>query len=159
MGKRGFLIRHWKLLSILIVLSVMIAYHFIKLEMVNTKHKNEVTKIKEDYELLLESSKTAYFSSLIEVLSWAIKSEMVRNNNENAFIYLQNVVKLKFLVLQADLIDPENGNVNFSTNPTTINSTIELVDYDKVRKMDDDFYYIPVMGDSEVISILRVKFE
>lgn len=158
-AKHGFLKKYWKILLSIIVVITMLSYHFIKLETVNSSYDKQLKEIEAKYELQLDSNRTAYYSALTEVLSWAVKSELVRKNNENANIYLQNFVKSEFRVLQADLIDPSNGNIDFSTNSAFTNTQIKLIEYNEVKKMDDGFYYIPVTGDNYLLSILRVRFE
>jgi hypothetical protein len=158
-AKQSFLGKYWKILLLLIVLITMVSYHFIKLGVVKSTYDQKIEEIKTDYELQSTSDKTAYCSSLTKVLSWAVKSEVERKNNENANIYLRNFAKTEFLVLQADLIEPVSGNINFSTNSSLINTKIELKEYDKVKKMEDGFYYIPITGDNYLLTILRIKFE
>lgn len=158
-AKQSFLGKYWKILLILIVLITMVSYHFIKLGVVNSTYDKQIAEIESDYIQKSASNRAAYYSSLTRVLSWAVKSEVERKNNENANIYLQNFAKSEVLVLQADLIDPSSGNINFSTNSAFINTKIKLNEYEEVKKMDDGFYYVPITGDNYILTILRIKFE
>jgi hypothetical protein len=154
--EQSFFRKHWKLLLLFVVLITMVSYHFIKLGIVNSTNDKKIKEIEAAYEHKIDSN----YCALTEVLSWAVKSELIRKNNENANLYLRNFVKSEFLVvLQADLIDPSSGNIDFSTNSAFINTKIELKEYEEVEKMDDGFYYIPVTGDNYLLTVLRIKFE
>lgn len=159
---RLFLLNHK--VSVILVLAILVVFSWGAFK--NYQLKRQFAKQQEElinsYESKMDSLKVANYKLTSKVFSWAIRSEMLRNNNEQvnqfflSFIKDPNVKKIQ-------LINPDNAMVVLSTDKKDEGQKIDMqkiyqTDSLTVVREDDVLkIYNPIMGLNKKIGLLVIE--
>jgi hypothetical protein len=107
--------KHKSVCFLIVVLIVVLLAAFIKIKVMERNFAKEKLRLHSCYEYQLDSIKTSQLVTISEVFSWAVRSELLRNNKEqiNQF-FLMLIKKPGFQKIQ--LIDPVSAKVILSTD-------------------------------------------
>lgn len=132
---------------IVILLMVAVLWSQIKLRRINNNNEALI----ENYQSTIDSLNSTSMMLTSKVFTWAIRSEMIRNNNENVDQFFVALIK-EPNIQKIQLIDPKTGKIILSTNrkeegKIEPNQLIVQAD-DSVTLQDSASYRIacPVMG-------------
>ena len=112
---KAWIKKHKSVCFLIVVLIVVLLAAFIKIKFMERNFAKEKLKLRSCYEHQLDSIKSSQLVTISEVFSWAVRSELLRNNKEqiNQF-FLTLIKKPGFQKIQ--LIDPVSTRVILSTD-------------------------------------------
>ena len=163
-GKRivNFLMNNKLAVLLFIILIVVFAWLSIKNSQQERQFLQEKTELQTNYETKIDSLKVDYITFASEVFSWSVRSEMLRNNEENlnqlvsAFVKKSNVslvqivdMKDKKVILSSDKKyegEAYTGNLDQSDSETVVQTNQE----------GKQQIITPIMGFNSKIGILVV---
>lgn len=111
----AFIKKHKYYALLIALLIVSIIWHFVNLSILKSKFQDQKTSIENTYKFKLDSLNTNRLQLTAKTFSWAIRSELLRNNSEqinlffNDFIKNESIEKLQF-------INSENNTIEVSTD-------------------------------------------
>lgn len=164
--KKGFMgwVQRHALASLLLVLLIIGGiYALIRINAIERQSRTQQQEMVTQYENRLDSLKIAGMERAVRTLSWAIRSEMSRQNLEqvdqffSTFINEPDVHRLR-------LIDPSTGDVILSTDRNDQNTRItqaRILQAEEVFTIRQDSIaeiVSPIMGLSSRLGILVVDF-
>ena len=88
---------------LILLLLISIAYHFISTQILKNSFTNEKTTIENTYRIKLDSINSNRLQLTAKTFSWAIRSEMLRENSEqvnqffNDFVKNEDIIKLQYI--------------------------------------------------------------
>ncbi|MEA1875081.1 MAG: hypothetical protein U9N51_11755 [Bacteroidota bacterium] len=154
-----------------ILLIIVVAWFFIKLQINEAAFKKEKIQIKEEknqlieaYEGKIDSLKVDHVKFATEVFSWSVRSEMLRENTENLNQLLTIFVKQSDANI-VQLVNPKDNIILLSSDKKYEGSQANNNDYDNltstiVLNKDNTTKIIsPVMGFNEKIGVLIVELK
>lgn len=164
-NKRGriasFLLNHKVSVFLVLVIFGIFSWGTFKNYQLKTQFEKDILNMETQYAQKSDSLQVANYKLTTKVFSWAIRSELMRNNKEQinqfflSFIQNPNIQKVQ-------LINPENAMVLLSTDKkdegsktdmTKVNQTDSLM---VVREASVLKIYNPIMGLNKKIGILVV---
>lgn len=146
-----------------VLLLVVIIWFSFKIHINENKFNSEKTQLISLYENKIDSLQIKHIEFVTEVLSWSVRSELLRNNTENLNQLLTVFVKASGADL-VQILNNEDKIVLLSTNKKfeglsysglldfEINKTMVLEDSGVVK------IFTPIMGFNSMIGILIVEF-
>ena len=146
----AYILRHKMVFALLLIILVLALWSFIKMTLMKNQFEKQKADIVTTYELKIDSLTQKQLAFTSKVFSWAVRSELTRENKEQvnqfflSFIQEKNVKKVMF-------IDASNSTITLSTDKkdegTVITDLTLLPDDTKVKTNADGFQIIsPVMG-------------
>ncbi len=164
-NKRGriasFLLNHKVSVFLVLVILGVFSWGTFKNYQLKSQFEENKIKLETQYAQKTDSLQVANYKLTTKVFSWAIRSELMRNNNEQinqfflSFIQNPNIEKVQ-------LVNPDNAVILLSTDKkdegmkmdmTQINQTDSLM---VVREASVLKIYNPIMGLNKKIGILVV---
>ncbi|MFO7977789.1 MAG: hypothetical protein R6U64_03950 [Bacteroidales bacterium] len=162
-GFMGWVQRNMVVTLLLILIIAGGIYALIRISAVERQSITQRQELITQYESSLDSLRIAGMERAVRTLSWAIRSEMSRQNLEqvdqffSTFVNEQDVQRLR-------LIDPSTGDVILSTDRNDQNTRItqaRILQAEEVFTIRQDSLAAvvsPIMGLSERLGILVVDF-
>ncbi len=147
----GFVLRHKMFFTLLLIIAVILAYHMIRINSLESEFAAKTVTLKKEYTLKIDSMKIANLQQTIRVFSWAVRSELNRNNLEEVNQFFLNFVKEKGIRM-IDLVNPENGTIILSTdkkNEGEIMNDRQIMDVTDLKVFADSTQLkvvVPIMG-------------
>jgi len=147
----GFVFRHKMFFTLLLIIAVILAYHMIRINSLESEFAAKTVTLKKEYTLKIDSMKIANLQQTIRVFSWAVRSELNRNNLEEVNQFFLNFVKEKGIRM-IDLVNPENGTIILSTdkkNEGEIMNDRQIMDVTDLKVFADSTQLkvvVPIMG-------------
>lgn len=135
--------------SFLIVTILLVALIWSQIKIRSIKNNNEA--LIESYQATIDSLSSTSMQLTTKVFTWAIRSEMIRGNNENIDQFLVALIK-EPNINKIQLLDPKTGNIVLSTNRKEEGKTENnpaIVKADDLITIPDSLSYriaCPVMG-------------
>lgn len=154
------IIKNWKIIAALaILLSIVLYYNFILYQTKN-QFKEEKETLITQYTQEIDSLKLAKTTEIVKVFSWAVRSELLRENFEqvdllfNTFVKESNMVKIY-------LINIETQKVQLSTDKKLENELFTELDLLKLNELtvDNNRIVAPISGLNKQLGLLIVDFE
>lgn len=105
--------KYYVILILLLLISIL--YHIVSSKILESNFLDEKTTIENTYKIKLDSINSNRLQLTAKTFSWAIRSELLRENSEqvnqffNDFIKNEDIVKLQF-------INAENNEIQISTD-------------------------------------------
>lgn len=159
------LISNNKLVTALIfIIVILLAYFLIRISVMENDYENKITTMEKTHKIQIDSLKISGLNQTVKVFSWAVRSEMMRNNLEevnNLFLAFVQEKGIRMI----DLIDPESSKIILSTDKKNqgtqvTNSAFLNVTEQSVIKSEEKTYIVsPVMGINKMTGILVVSVE
>jgi hypothetical protein len=159
-----FLWKHKIPLILLVIIGVLLLYYNLKINSIESSHLEEMNSTIQNYNLQIDSIQIFSLTQTIKVYSWAIRSELIRNNIEQVNQFFLAFIKEKG-VEQIDLINPETSVITLSTDMKQEGKTITdshiLQAESTVAEQDSTGLRIvsPIMGLEKKIGIISVKIK
>lgn len=169
--KESFTSKIWKNIKkhpfiyfLVLVILIMFLWFTIKNNKQQKIHEREVSELITKYETEIDSIKLKNIEFSSKVFSWAVRSEMTRNNNENISQLFNTFVRESEANL-LQLFDPSTNTISISTDKKTegtrfilpinlsLNSEQTIVEEDMIRIL------IPITGLNERIGILNIEYK
>ena len=158
----GFILKHKMVFTLLLIIVVLILYHIIKINNLESEYTEKTDTLKKEYALKIDSMKIANLQQTIKVFSWAVRSEMNRSNLEEVNQFFMNFVREKDIRI-INLINPENGKIILSTdkkNEGQIISDKQIMDVADLTVLEDSeklMVVVPIMGLNKKNGVLVVE--
>ena len=159
-----FLKKHWFVFFLIVVIIILLLWAVIKIQIVEKRSVTEKAQLVNFYELRMDSLHLSNMELTSKVFSWAIRSEMTRQNMEQVNQFFSGFVK-EPNIIKVQLIDPVTGTVLVSSDKkdegTIIEDTTILQAEKPVRIIGEtgDIIINPVMGLDTRIGVLVIEIE
>jgi len=149
-------------LSNIMVIIIIILWAVLKLNSMEKRAVLEKEQLAELYETKLDSLNIASMEITGKVFSWAVRSEMTRENMEQVDQYFNNFIKLPN-IKKVQLIDPETSQIILSTDKKDEGSVIENT---LILQAERTYHLVteegikiisPVMGVSSKIGVIVIE--
>ena len=156
--------RHKMITFLFAVLVILSLWAFIKISLLENKFKKETLKLKSDYENKIDSLTTKQLMLSSKVFSWAIRSELTRENKEQVNQFFLNFIKEPG-VSKVEFVNALDGRVVLSTNKKEEGSVfpnqVALVTTETINYRNDSVLSIvsPVMGLNNKLGVLVIEYD
>ena len=148
----------WGLFALIIVLSIIALIKIRNLQEENIKQKVM-------YENKIDSIYISDMTTVVKTFSWAVRSDLLRNNKDQAQLHLENIIKEPH-IKKAYIIDADKNTILLSTVKSEIgtpNANITLLNVEKtlVNKGDNHSALLicPMMDLNKKLGIVIVEVE
>lgn len=156
--------KHWFVFSLVVVIIILFLWAFIKIQIVEKRSVKEKEQLVNLYEQKMDSLHLSNMELTSKVFSWAIRSEMTRQNMEQVNQFLSGFVK-EPNIIKVQLIDPVTGTVLLSSDKKDEGTIIEdsnILQAEKSARIvgeTGDMIVNPVMGLDTRIGVLVIEIE
>lgn len=150
--------------ALVLVIIVLLAYFLIKTSSMQSDFEKKYESIQQSHITQMDSVKITSSEQTVKVFSWAVRSEMSRNNLEevnNLFMAFIREDRVRMI----HLIDPANSKIILSTdkknegqevtNAGFLNVTEQVI----IEENEKTFIVSPIMGINRITGILVVEIE
>ena len=157
-----FLLKHKVPVLLIVIIGVLLLYFNLKINKIESTLRDELNSTVQNYNQQIDSIQISSLTQTVKVFSWAIRSELIRNNIEQVNQFFQAFIKEKG-VEQIDLINPESSVIILSTDMKqegkTISNSLILQAGSTVTEQDSTGLKMvsPIMGLEKKIGIISVK--
>jgi len=158
-----FVLKH-KLVTFLIALIIILSlWAFIKISMLENQFKKDTLKQKTDYENRIDSLTTRQLMLSSKVFSWAIRSELTRENKEQVNQFFMSFIKEPG-VSKVEFVNSPDGKVTLSTNKKDEGSVfpnqVALITTETINYRNDSVLSVvtPVMGLNNKLGVLVIEY-
>lgn len=154
--------KHPLVYILLLLLIIVIAWATIKISLDKKRYNTEKSQIIQKYEVKIDSLllNNIQFSSL--VFSWSIRTEMMRNNEEN-LSQLVNIFVKESKTDLVKLVDVENLSILISSDKKyegekfIVPLTLNIKEQKTISTSEKTTIYTPIMGFNSIIGLLVVE--
>lgn len=155
--------KHPLIYILVTIIIVMFLWFSIKINNQQKSHNKEVSELISTYETKIDSINLRNIEFSTKVFSWSVRSEMIRNNNENIDQLFNTFVRESDASL-LQLFNPSTNTISISTdkktegtrfsipNHVTLSSEQTIIEDNLIRIL------IPITGMNERIGILNVEY-
>ena len=157
-----FILKHKAVLGLLFVILALLVYHIIKINSLENVFIEQTETLKTEHAQQLDSLKIVNLKQTINVFSWAVRSEMSRNNLEQVNQFFLAFIKENDIRV-ISLVNPENAQVLLSTDKKNEGQEItdkQVLDVNELKLLEDSEtlqVVVPIMGLNKKIGILNVE--
>lgn len=151
------------LILVLIIIGVFL-YSMVRVNMLERQYEKQTDKLISEYNVKIDSLTISNMKLTARVFTWAIRSEMIRENREEVYHFFGDFIK-EPKVTNIQLIDPDSFEVMLSTDKKDEGVVVEnkdLYDIDELFiKTEPAFvkFINPVMGLDRKLGILVIKMD
>ncbi|OFX28063.1 MAG: hypothetical protein A2033_05910 [Bacteroidetes bacterium GWA2_31_9] len=158
----GYILSHKLTISLIIIILVVFSWAKIKMYAMDEhfiKEKSELTTI---YKSIIDSINITGMETTTKVFSWAIRSEMTRENIEQVNQFFLEFIK-EPNIKKIQLINPHDSMIMISTDKKdefTITSDSKILKTNSQNVYEYEFNYLiytPIMGLNKKIGILAIE--
>jgi len=159
-----FVKKHWFVFVLIVVIIILLLWALIKIRIVENRSLKEKDQLVNLYELSMDSLHLSNMELTAKVLTWAIRSEMTRQNMEQVNQFFNGFVKEPG-IRKIQLIDPVSSVVLLSSDKkdegTIVEDTLVLQAEKTIHLSSEAGERIisPVMGLDTRIGVLVIEFE
>ena len=159
----AYILRHKMVFTLLFIIVVISLWAFIKISIIENKYKKDTLKLKSDYENKLDSLTTIQMMMTSKVFSWAVRSELTRENKEQVNQFFLSFIKEPG-VSKVEFVNSLNGLVTMSTNKkdegTTFTDQVALMTTEPINFRNDSVLSVvtPVMGLNNKLGVLVIEY-
>ena len=159
----SFILRHKMVFTLLLVIVVISLWAFIKISIMENKYNKETLKLKSDYENRIDSLTTKQIMLTSKVFSWAIRSELTRENKEQVNQFFLNYIKEPG-VSNVKFVNAPDSKVTLSTDKkdegTVYTNQIVLMATETINFKNDSMLTVvtPVMGLNNKLGVLVTEY-
>lgn len=156
-----FIKKHILVLILILIIIGVFLYSMIRVSTLESRHEKQTSELITEYNAKIDSVNLSGMKHTIEVFTWAIRSELIRQNTEEVKHFFTDFIN-KPHVVKIQLIDPESFEISLSTNEKDIGEVIDNTELYKVDKLtlientDHKKLISPIMRLNRVIGILVV---
>lgn len=159
----AFIGRHKMVFTLLLVIVVISLYAFIKISLMENKYKKDTLKLKSDYENRMDSLTTKQIMLSSRVFSWAVRSELTRENKEQVNQFFLSFIKEPG-VMKVEFVNSPDSKVLMSTDKkdegTVYTNQIVLMTNEAINFKNDSMLTVvsPVMGLNNKLGVLVIEY-
>ena len=159
----AFILRHKLVFTLLIVIVVISLWAFIKISLIENQSKKDILKLKSDYENKIDSITTKNLMLTSKVFSWAIRSELTRDNKEQVNQFFLSFIKEPG-VRKVEFVNAPDGKVTLSTNKkdegSNYTNQVALMSNETLNFNNDSILNVvtPVMGLNNKLGSLVIEY-
>jgi len=159
----AFILRHKMVFTLLFIILVISLWAFIKISLIENQSKKDILKLKSDYENKMDSLTAKNLMLTSKVFSWAIRSELTRDNKEQVNQFFLNFIKEPG-VSKVEFVNALDGKVSLSTNKkdegSAYTNQVALLTNETINYKTDSVMNIvtPVMGLSNKLGVLVIEY-
>jgi L-lactate utilization protein LutC len=163
-GKFGVYVRKHKMVFFLLVLLVLISLTaVIKIMIMENQYTRHTAALVTDYENKIDSLMAQQLVLTSKVFSWAIRSELTHDNNEQVNQFFMSFIQEKG-VTNIKLVDVNTSTVKLSTDKkdegSIVNNPAIMTDKPIYQTNDSTLQVIsPVMGLNNKIGVLIIEYK
>ena len=134
----------------------------IRINILENEYTTKTDTLKKEYTLEIDSIRIVNLKQTIKVFSWAIRSEMNRNNLEQVNQFFLTFIREKN-VRMINLINPENAKIILSTNKKNDGQEVtdkQILDVSELKVLEDSVkiqVIVPIMGLNKKMGVLVVE--
>ena len=157
-----FLWKHKFPVLLLVIIGVLLLYFNLKINSIESTHLKEMNSTIQTYNQQIDSIQISGMTQTVKVFSWAIRSELFRNNMDQVNQFFLAFIKENG-VEQIDMINPESALIILSTDMKQEGKTISdsrILQAENTISMEDSVglrIVSPIMGLEKKIGIVSVK--
>ena len=159
---KQFFFKHIVSFLLLIILIVVYVWFNMKINTIEKNNTKQKQEIENTYTLKIDSIELSTIKLTSKVLSWAVRSELLRENTEQIDQFFNNFVKEKN-INRVDLIEPVTGAIVKSTDKKlegTMANGKMLNSVDIVENDSSTLSLInPILGLDKTIGILVITIK
>jgi len=119
-----FVKKHWFVLFLIVVIIIILLWAVSKIKIVENRSIKEKEQLVNLYEVRMDSLHLSNMELTAKVFSWAIRSEMTRQNMEQVNQFFSGFVK-EPNIRKIQLIDPVSGKVLLSSDKKDEGTIVE----------------------------------
>ena len=159
----AFILRHKLVFSLLIIIVVISLWSFIKITLIENQFKKDTLKLRSDYENKLDSITTKNLMLTSKVFSWAIRSELTRENKEQVNQFFLSIIKEPG-VSKVEFVRAPDGKITLSTNKkdegSIYTNQVALMSNETINFKTDSVLNVvtPVMGLNNKLGVLVIEY-
>jgi len=159
----AFVLRHKLVFTLLFVIVVISLWAFIKISLIENQFKKDTLKLKSDYENKIDSLTTKNLMLTSKVFSWAIRSELTRDNKEQVNQFFLSFIK-EHGVSKVEFVSAPDGKITLSTNKkdegTMYTNQVALMSNETINFKNDSVLNVvtPVMGLNNKLGVLVIEY-
>jgi len=159
----AFILRHKLVFSLLIIIVVISLWSFIKISLIENQFKKDTLKLRSDYENKLDSITTKNLMLTSKVFSWAIRSELTRENKEQVNQFFLSIIKERG-VSKVEFVRAPDGKITLSTNKkdegSIYTNQVALMSNETINFKTDSVLNVvtPVMGLNNKLGVLVIEY-
>lgn len=158
----AFLGRHKFSVFLLFVILGIAIWSSIKISLLKNDFESKEQALITQYELKIDSLNSERLLLNAKSFSWAIRSELMRENKEQINQYFNEFIK-NTDVIKLQLINPETSIIELSTDKKDVdatNSSFNLIEDQLIKKEADKFVVVtPISGLNKKIGIFVMEFK
>lgn len=157
-----YIILHKAVLILLFVILIVFVWAWLTIGYMKRDFATRTNEIVQKYEVKIDSLNMARMELTATVFSWAIRSEMIRENLEQVNQFFLSFIK-ESDVIKLQLINPQDGMIILSTDKKDEGQFISdsvLLAAENVLSVKDSLQYrisSPIMGLNSKIGILVIE--
>jgi len=165
-GQSGFgayILKHKMVFTLLLLIVIISLWAFIKISIVENQYKKDFLKMKSGYENKIDSSTAKHLILTSKVFSWAIRSELTRENKEQVNQFFLSFIKEPG-VSKVEFVNASDSKVALSTNKkdegTTFTDQVAIMTTKAINYKNDSVLTIvsPVMGLNNKLGVLVIEY-
>ena len=119
-----FVKKHWFVFVLIVVIIILLLWALIKIRIVENRSLKEKDQLVNLYELSMDSLHLSNMELTAKVFTWAIRSEMTRQNMEQVNQFFSAIVKEPG-IRKIQLIDPVSARVLLSSDKKDEGTIVE----------------------------------
>ena len=159
----AYIFKHKIVFTLLLIIVIISFWAFIKISSVENNYKKEILNMKSDYENKMDSLTAKQIMLTSKVFSWAIRSELTRENKEQVNQFFLSFIKEPG-VNKVEFVNASDSEVSISTNKkdegTIFTDQIALKTTKAINYKNDSVLTIvsPVMGLNSELGVLVIEY-
>lgn len=160
----AFLWKHKLPVLLIAIICAMLLYYNLKISGIESEQSEKLDLQLKNYKNQIDSLNVLNAEQTVKVFSWAIRSEMIRNNIEQVDQFFLAFIKEKGIE-QIDLIDPQSAKIILSTDKKqegmAVSDKLVLQIEETVSRGDSLGISIlsPIMGLGKKIAVLSIEIK
>jgi len=158
-----FILNHKLIFSLIFIVIVVFLWAIIKMNMMEKQFEKQSLEQKTAYENKIDSLTAKHLVLTSKVFSWAIRSELTRENKEQVNQFFLSFIKEPG-VTKVAFVDAKTSKVTLSTDKkdegTPYTDQVALLTDETIQYRNDSVYSIisPVMGLNNKIGVLVIEY-
>lgn len=159
-----FVKKYWFVFFLIVVIIIILLWAVIKIQIIENRSLKEKEQLVKLYELRMDSLHLSNMELTAKVFSWAVRSEMNRQNMEQVNQFFSGFVK-EPNVRKIQLIDPVSGKILLSSDKkdegTIVEDALILQTEETIHLSEETGEKIisPVMGLDTRIGVLVIELK
>jgi hypothetical protein len=159
------LIKTHKIVAVLLVIIVvLLAYFLIKIQLMENDFDEKSAFLEKEYTVKIDSLRLRSMEQTINVFSWAVRSELNRENLEEVNNFFLTFVK-EYGIITISLVNPDNNKIILSTdkkNEGELFTEFNISDINEMKLIEinnSKTVATPIMGLNKKTGVLVVRIK